>query len=373
MKSILFDVDGVFLSEDRCFDVAALTVYEILMSSEYIGLHPSIDFSQLTEEDIKEIRELVFYQDEILQQLKSMGLNSNWDMLFIVLALHTIEICKSIDPRTLQAFLESETISGEALQFLGQHVNEVALNFESTMKFLKQVKHGENEIFEALQAHAQAALYTDKVDMFEMSSSYWQLAQEIYQEWYLGRQLFEEVEGKAAKSTFKEGYIYHEVVLAPVTDIQILLQDLVDAGYQLALATGRPRTETEVPFQSLGLSDYFDKQHVVTASDVLKAEQILPEQRPLAKPNPFTYLAAYFGNDVSKYSQYAQDQAHRLEDEEVYIVGDSLADLLCAKKIGATFIGPLTGLKGKDAKAELEDNDADYIVDDVLQIINILL
>ena len=57
----------------------------------------------------------------------------------------------------------------------------------------------------------------------------------------------------------------------------------------------------------------------------------------------------------------------------MYIVGDSLADLLCAKKIGATFIGPLTGLKGKDAKAELEDYGADYIVDDVLQIRNILL
>ncbi|MCL7601293.1 hypothetical protein, partial [Listeria monocytogenes] len=26
MKKILFDVDGVFLSEERCFDVSALTV-----------------------------------------------------------------------------------------------------------------------------------------------------------------------------------------------------------------------------------------------------------------------------------------------------------------------------------------------------------
>ncbi|WP_241962489.1 hypothetical protein, partial [Staphylococcus haemolyticus] len=26
MKSILFDVDGVFLSEERCFDTSALTI-----------------------------------------------------------------------------------------------------------------------------------------------------------------------------------------------------------------------------------------------------------------------------------------------------------------------------------------------------------
>ena len=30
MKAILFDVDGVFLSEERCFDVSAITVAELL-------------------------------------------------------------------------------------------------------------------------------------------------------------------------------------------------------------------------------------------------------------------------------------------------------------------------------------------------------
>lgn len=29
MKAILFDVDGVFLSEERCFDVSAITVAEL--------------------------------------------------------------------------------------------------------------------------------------------------------------------------------------------------------------------------------------------------------------------------------------------------------------------------------------------------------
>ena len=57
----------------------------------------------------------------------------------------------------------------------------------------------------------------------------------------------------------------------------------------------------------------------------------------------------------------------------MFIVGDSLADLLSAKKIGATFIGPLTGLKGQDARAELESYDADYIVDHVGEIRSILL
>lgn len=92
MKSVLFDVDGVFLSEERCFDVSALTVYEILMSKDYMGLDPSIQFDDLSDQQITKIREIVFYHDEILTKLKSLGLNSNWDMLFVVVAIHFIEI-----------------------------------------------------------------------------------------------------------------------------------------------------------------------------------------------------------------------------------------------------------------------------------------
>ncbi|GAB0226348.1 hypothetical protein JPSP7_12100 [Staphylococcus pseudintermedius] len=39
-KAILFDVDGVFLDESRCFDVSALTVYELLYLSLYTSPSP---------------------------------------------------------------------------------------------------------------------------------------------------------------------------------------------------------------------------------------------------------------------------------------------------------------------------------------------
>ena len=37
MKAILFDVDGVFLSEERCFDVSAITVAELLSSPDFLN------------------------------------------------------------------------------------------------------------------------------------------------------------------------------------------------------------------------------------------------------------------------------------------------------------------------------------------------
>ncbi len=65
MKKILFDVDGVFLSEERCFDVSALTVYELLMNKCYLGLHSHIDWENLSDNDIQKIRKRRFQRDKI--------------------------------------------------------------------------------------------------------------------------------------------------------------------------------------------------------------------------------------------------------------------------------------------------------------------
>lgn len=66
MKSILFDVDGVFLSEERCFDVSALTVDELLHSENYLGLQPIKQYSDLTDDQIQQIRNEIFQNDKIL-------------------------------------------------------------------------------------------------------------------------------------------------------------------------------------------------------------------------------------------------------------------------------------------------------------------
>ena len=57
----------VFLSEERCFDVSALTVYELLMDQSYLGLKPDIDLSLLENEDIDRIRADIFVNDDVLK------------------------------------------------------------------------------------------------------------------------------------------------------------------------------------------------------------------------------------------------------------------------------------------------------------------
>ncbi|GGG83358.1 HAD family hydrolase [Staphylococcus pragensis] len=374
MKSILFDVDGVFLSEERCFDVSALTVEELLKSGTFLGLDKSINFENMNDELIEEVRNRVFQDDHILKQLKSMGLNSNWDMLFVVFSIHFIHILKELGAQVVNPFLQLKSMSQDDLQHLQTFINkDIEIQYEAPLSFIKNIESGKANVYAALEHYAQLQLNLDDTSIFKLKGPLWQLSREVYQNWYLGGKLFKEVENKTPINNQKEGFIYDEIILRPVEEVKTLLHDLQEAGYQLAIATGRPKTETIVPFEALGLLKYFDKSNIVTASDVLEAEREYPQYIPLGKPNPFCYIATLNGNHKPDYKTYITEQENIVNKEEVYIVGDSLADLLCAKKIDATFIGTLTGLKGKEAREELEQYHADYIVDHVGKIRDILL
>src|SRR5699024_8273309 len=59
-----------------------------------------------------------------------------------------------------------------------------------------------------------------------------------------------------------------------------------------------------------------------------------------------------------------------MSEEDIIIVGDSVADYYCARAIDATFLAPLTGLTGVDIKdtfTELEVSE-DCMLKDVLDV-----
>ncbi|ARJ50014.1 HAD family hydrolase [Staphylococcus lutrae] len=372
-KAILFDVDGVFLDESRCFDVSALTVYELLYSSSYLSLKANVELSQMTDIQISQIRAELFKNDQILNELKSIGINSNWDMLFVVFSVHFIECLKQFDVKTREFWLNESTFNDATLHQIGQNLSMVKLSDEKPLTFIQNVTEGRSQIYQSLQRYAKEQLEINDVELFNINSALWRLTQEIYQEWYLGVPLYEKVEQKPAKTDYKTGYIYDEIALAPIDATKQLLDDLKAAGYRLAIATGRPRTETIVPFETMGLLEHFDLSSIVTASEVLEAESRYPELKPLGKPNPFSYIAAYNGNQKADYDDYATNQSARMNPESVTIVGDSLADLFSAQVVNAQFIGTLTGLKGKKAAAELREHGAEILVENVLDIREILL
>ncbi|TRL79139.1 HAD family hydrolase [Staphylococcus haemolyticus] len=374
MKSILFDVDGVFLSEERCFDTSALTIEALLKSEHFLGLDKSFKLNTLSDETINNIRSKVFNNDLILNRLKSMGLNSNWDMLFVVFCIHFIQLIKQFNFQEIKDIVEDNQFSAKSIQGIQSLINrDFKIDYELPMNFINHSQGGKNNIYAELEQYAKKELNVNDARLFKLNGPLWFVARDLYQELYMGSELFEQVEEKPSNLDGINGFIYHETVLRPIEEIKSLLNSLKEKGYHLAIATGRPRTETLVPFESLGLKAFFSDNHIVTASDVMEAENEYPDFIPLGKPNPFCYIATLYGNNKENYKQFITQQDQIVNKEDVIIVGDSLADLFCAKQIGATFIGTLTGLKGQEARKELEHHEADYIVDHIGLIKNILL
>ncbi|WP_019721518.1 HAD family hydrolase [Heyndrickxia coagulans] len=375
IQTVLFDVDGVLLSEERYFDASGLTVWELIHSGHYLGLAPEQFKTALTDEEIRRIRADVFQHDEVLRFLKSRGMNANWDMIYLTFTcqlLHLLSQIKEEEAGRIRGWLARE-IDYETLHEIrgvlayypvetdyGIFLNWFAKRPETKQDLLKVLDQLAYEIFGLTDTQ------------LGKKGALWSVCEQISQEWYVGDQNIMASTGKPSVQTGKKGFLDEEIPLAEPEKIGALFSFLAGKGLKLGVGTGRPQLETYGPFRALGWLPLFHEAHIVTADDVLKAEEELGGHTPLAKPNPFTYLLALKGKNTP--TRDCAECSLPLENgQEILIVGDSLADLLAAKKIGAQFAGILTGLSGKEAKAEFEEHGADYIFENVVGLKNIFL
>jgi phosphoglycolate phosphatase-like HAD superfamily hydrolase len=376
IKTILFDVDGVILSEERYFDASALTVWELLHSKLYLGL-PGAEFTPAPDEPvIRRVRETVFAQDDVLNFIKSRGINSNWDMVFLTFSYQLIRLCERLLPvkgNEIIALLTGQ-IDREAIVRAGEWAREHAPDFTPDYAaFTADFSKGSAQKSELLLdlnriAKERCGMETE---MFSRNSQLWILCQQAFQEWYLGDGRVAASIGRESLQKGKKGFLTDEIPIVDPAALREILLQLKARGYTLGIGTGRPTIETHVPLAELGLLDLFDPNRVVTATHVLEAETAFPEKAPLAKPDPFCYVKGLLGLDAPD----AQVLAHKLPIEngdEVLIVGDSLADFLAARAIGCRFAATLTGLSGQAARAKFEQEKADFILNDVSEILDIL-
>ena len=70
MKKVIFDVDGVLLSEKRYFDVSALVLWEWYYSEKYLYLGHETVTSELSDDAIDSLRRRFWKDDAILLWLK---------------------------------------------------------------------------------------------------------------------------------------------------------------------------------------------------------------------------------------------------------------------------------------------------------------
>lgn len=373
-RTILFDVDGVLLSEERYFDASALTVWEMLYSPHYVGLQGETFEPAPVEDIIRRVRDEVFDSDRVLNFIKTRGINANWDMVYLAFSYQLVRLLSQLhkkSPDKVKEILQNQ-INHETIH----QIRELAAGEDFQVDYPTFV-----EEFEKSTAQKQAILlYLNEIvkektgietEIFSRSSELWDLCQETFQEWYLGDRLIQDSIGREAFQKGKRGFLNDEIPIVEPAKMADVLKQLKEKGFTLGIGTGRPTIETVEPLQAMGLLQYFEINRVVSASDVLDAEKRNPERAPLAKPQPFCYLKGLLGKESTDEDVF--DMVLPIENgDEVLVVGDSVADYMAARSIGCKFAATLTGLTGQEARGKFEELQADYILNDMTEILSII-
>lgn len=361
MKKVIFDVDGVLLSEERYFDVSALTVWEWLYSPYYMGLANDSGLPLHGDDAwIAAVRDRVWAGDTLLSWLKAHGINSNWEMVhaFLITASWLMarqfrEETGHLPPLSLKTRDEVRALGSLLADRAVPGAEDILLFWESHVE--SQVEGA--ALFACLRQAAEVEAGR-KLPFMNLGSPFFRMHQLAFQQWYLGDEVFPEIMHEKVYGAPKEGFLQKENPLGDAGDIRNMLKQLKAAGFSLGVATGRGAKEVEIPFRFFGWYEDFDPVYIATASD---AEEVSAQYGniPLGKPSPFLYLCAAYGRRTENYGAYITDGRIHASDE-VYVIGDSYSDVLGARAAGARFIGVLTGLTGKAAAAMFEKEKEAY-------------
>jgi phosphoglycolate phosphatase-like HAD superfamily hydrolase len=219
------------------------------------------------------------------------------------------------------------------------------------------------ELIKRLNVLASEILQYRVEGVFARYSPSWILCRDLFQEWYLGEELYVQEYGHAPGQAGKQGCIHFGQPLLPLEQIRASLEALRAQGYTLGIATGRPGQEATIPLSNYGLLHYFDEEHIVTDVEVGQAEARLHAQgmaSSLVKPHPYPFLAA---------ANPAYQPGEPLPPRGSFVVvGDTPSDVQGAHAAGAISVAVLTGARTAEARTLLEQNQPDFIVEDITRV-----
>ena len=307
-------MDGVVTSEQKYWDSAAMTVYEMLHSKEYFGVE---DFdAAAAEKNIVDIRREVFHCDTLITMLKKKGVNSNWDLAYVVFSLNMV--------------YGSENVV-DTVKNLGDNIWDG---------------------YDIIAQKISQKLGRDK-SYGQRNGELWIQIHDCFQEWYLGNEQ-------------KSGFVFAEEPLLELEKVRNLFRHLYESGKRLCIATGRPTNEIVIHLEKWDIKKYFDSNAIITFDYVECIEKNI-SGKSFTKPHPYTFLKALYGSDYAD-EKIVDCDYDKEKIKSTLVVGDAGADILAAKAMGADFCAVLTGVSGKEAKGYFESQNSEYILDSLLDM-----
>jgi phosphoglycolate phosphatase-like HAD superfamily hydrolase len=356
-KLLVFDLDGVITSEQKYWNTARLTVWDMLCQPEYLGLAEYFGSGLAAPDLVLDKGESVI-STAFITELKNRAVNSNWDLTFFVVSLQLIAILAQLNSTDL-AVLQQHSNLGltENLQAIGNLCKKQSINTNRSQKIIQEFwQESINLKGTAVQDHVPVfarRVLGQELELFRSHSNLWQLCYQNFQAWYEGRKSYQ---------------LPDDDTVLPVAEIQQVLGVLAQR-YKLAIATGRPRNETIVPLTNLGLIEYFEADRLVTYDEVLAAEQLV--QIKLGKPHPFIVLKAIYPNLSDAELIGLAQNSHPM----VAYIGDAASDVVAAQAAGCCSIGVLTGF-GFDLEYKrqlLGEMGCDYIITSIVSLPDLLV
>ncbi|MEW5946386.1 MAG: HAD family hydrolase [bacterium] len=380
VETIIFDSDGVITTEREYWNAAELTILELLYGDQWVGLENE-RYSVALHKPGAAIRLLKFVNPEFSELLKSRRVISNWDLTYFAAALYLLELLRAAPRLAASGDFAREGLTGENLRRLGQslpdrktalpEIGELAGALFETADAVKKTGDGERaaggraDLVAALNVMAEEKCGITE-PLFSGDDSLMTLCKTLFQEWFLGDGLYEEHYGKKTSRIPKDGLMQFESPILPIPAMIDVLSMLREAGIALGVATGRPRVEALAPLERWGLLHFFDEKKIATNREITEAEEFLTETgrtRSLAKPHPYIYLKALYPEKTP-----GDILALRLPlagAERVLIVGDTVADVAAAKKIGAQSALVYSGVKNLENARELKKMNPDFLIENV--------
>jgi len=369
IETIIFDMDGVVTSEKYYWISSALTAMEIFYSRDYIGIKADYSF----EKDINEIIEdsKVFVNDAFISDVKNRSINTNWDLAFFSISLFLIEVLKLIENQEVIELINRYGITKDTLLLIGQNIDR-SLSFEISHLqkefFSKNIDIQGFEYIDSLNSELQQATQI-KSKIFSRDNSFWNLCHDIFQEWFLGTELFSQNHNKKLSYFNKDGMLSIEKPIVELKKIDSMLKELY-GKYKLGIATGRPYHEIIIPLKKWGLLNYFEKEMIATHQEVDTAQKEL-KVISLSKPHPFTFLKSIFFDTINK--EIIEIELPLENREKYLIITDSVSDIKIAQQLGCISVVVLTGVINEEQKQGLLSYNPNYVINDVSEVSSLIL
>jgi phosphoglycolate phosphatase-like HAD superfamily hydrolase len=323
---IVFDVDGVIIDVSCSYRDAVRQTARLFFKGA---------------ESWQDLPDPLFSLTDLARVKQSGGLNNDWDLTFLIITLlfslvESPAYDQDPDPWTRHNKVINKCDVTALSQFLISTKSPVT-------SLLKKNGKQENEFI--------TGLFTGDVGSGN-------IIKQIFQEIYLGKEIFEATYKISTKLYHEKGFISREKLLID----RSILENLSKTNI-LAIATGRPKAEADYPLDLFDLRRFF--KIIYTLDDCIKEEQTIYKKEnksvSLSKPNPYMLDAI---------AEIHKDIASRF-----YYIGDMPDDMMAASRsrTGFSGIGILISSSEKEKlKEDLLQAGADYIIEDFDALKNII-